>query len=98
MALPLTPRRKVIRGHRCIEPGLLSTLHRGQQFVGMNLLMGGMEAESGHAGSLPACLISKPVAFEREHSRRAAEVEDAFVALQARIGQRTLCDKLSQGV
>jgi hypothetical protein len=28
----------------------------------------------------------------------AAEVEDAFVALQAQIGQRTLCDKLLLGV
>src|SRR5215207_1243133 len=59
MALPLTPRRKVVRGHRCIESGLLSTLHRGQQFAGMHLLVGGMEAESGHAGSVPVHPISK---------------------------------------
>jgi hypothetical protein len=31
------------------------------------------------------------------HSRRAADVEDAFAALQDQIGQRTLGYKLLQG-
>jgi hypothetical protein len=58
VALPLAPRREVVRGHRCIEAGVLGALHRGQQFAGMNLLVRGVEAESGHGRSVPVHPIS----------------------------------------
>ena len=53
VALPLAPRREVVRGHRGVEAGLLGALHRGQQGAGMDLLVRGMETKGGHARPVP---------------------------------------------
>src|SRR5690606_9817266 len=55
VALALAPGGEVVGAHGGVEADLLGVLYRGQQFRWRALLVRGVEADDGHAGSSRSC-------------------------------------------
>src|SRR4051794_16102696 len=60
MSLSATPRGEVVRAHRDLEPGPLSTLHVSEQVAGGHLLVAGVEAVARHEPTQPVRLGEGP--------------------------------------
>jgi hypothetical protein len=60
LALPLAPRREVVRAHGCGEADLLGQLGGGDEIARVDLLVRGVEAEDRHGWAVPPTINANP--------------------------------------